>query len=65
MDAGENEGGGPEGMKQMMSGMDACRMLRGWPEDDLAGWVASHRDEVKRMVCDSSAHRDAAFCPKI
>ncbi len=62
MDAGEYEGSGPERMKEMTSGMDVCRIVRGWPEDELAGWVASHRDEVERMVCDSSERRDASFC---
>ncbi len=62
MEVGEYEGSSPEGMKEMMSGMDMCRIVRGWPEDELAGWVASHRDEVKRIVCDTSEHTDDSFC---
>jgi hypothetical protein len=62
MDPGEYEGSGPEGFKEMISGMDACRIVRGWPEDELSGWVASHRDEVKRALCDSSEHENASFC---
>jgi hypothetical protein len=62
MNAGEYEGSGPEKFKEMMSGMDACRLVRGWPEDELADWVASHRREVKRMVCESSEHENDSFC---
>lgn len=45
-----------------ISGMDMCRAVFGWPEDELAHWVASHRDDVKRMVCTSPQHRDESFC---
>ncbi len=52
----------PEKLNVYSSGIDACRSVKGWREDDLANWVATHRREVKRIVCGSSKHKKADYC---
>jgi hypothetical protein len=39
-----------------------CPYVAGWPEDDMAKWVSSHRGEVKDLICHSSEGKDVGFC---
>ena len=36
--------------------------VRNWTEDEFSKWVASHRKELKDLVCSSTTYRDATFC---
>jgi len=40
----------------------ACPQIRDRVDDELSGWVASHKEEVRNLVCGSTLYRDAVFC---
>jgi len=39
-----------------------CPTIENWPEDELAHWVGSHREEVKTLVCGSRSYGEIAAC---
>jgi hypothetical protein len=39
-----------------------CATVENWPEDEFAHWVASHRDEVKTLVCGSLSYGELGVC---
>jgi hypothetical protein len=52
----------PEEMDVFTSGIDVCRSVQGWPEDDLAHWVSTHREDTRRIICDSDEYKRSDFC---
>ena len=50
----------------MMPHRDArhVAIAREVPKDAFGEWVASHKNEVKGMICGMADYKDAAFCPK-
>ncbi len=33
-------------------------------KDEFGDWVASHKKEVKGMICGMAEYKDAPFCPR-
>ncbi|MBM4328998.1 MAG: hypothetical protein FJ118_17765 [Deltaproteobacteria bacterium] len=52
----------PEEMDVFTSGIDMCRSVQGWPEDELAHWLSSHREDTRRILCGSDEYKGASFC---
>lgn len=39
-----------------------CPTIENWPDDEFSRWVASHRDEVRTLVCSSVYYESMAAC---
>lgn len=52
-----------EGLGDRIESQGARPGVEVWPEeDDFGRWVASHRDPVRSVVCNTPEYRDLPFC---
>jgi hypothetical protein len=52
----------PESMLSIAHEAATCPSVKGWPDNAFAEWVASHRDQVRGLVCSEPKYTDAPFC---
>jgi hypothetical protein len=52
----------PEGMVSVEHETATCPSVKGWPDNAFSEWVASHRTQVRGLVCSEPKYTDAPFC---
>jgi hypothetical protein len=52
----------PEGMVSIQHETATCSSVKGWPDNAFSEWVASHRTQVRALVCSEPKYTDAPFC---
>jgi hypothetical protein len=41
-----------------------CPKVKGWRENAFSEWVASHRTEVRSLICNAPKYTEASFCKR-
>ena len=52
-----------EGLDERVQNRENTPGVEVWPEeDDFGRWVASRRDRVRTVICETAEFKDAPFC---